>query len=156
VRHAGTGRRHACHCIPYGSTSAATSSPYENATANHYAPTLEATTIRVQDTPWWPDRGKDRQGGRLLCGVAHHTSPCIWIVRHACNSPSPWPIKGRWTPPPQGTRDNTRYDTTHAHSPILPQHLNSFRSLHQGLGGHASSPVLLVAAPLQAPRCWAI
>jgi hypothetical protein len=42
VRHAGTGRRHACHCIPYGSTSAATSGPCENATANHYAPTLEA------------------------------------------------------------------------------------------------------------------
>jgi hypothetical protein len=27
---------------------------------------------------------------------------------------------------------------------------------HLGLGGHASSPALLVAAPLQAPRCKAI
>jgi hypothetical protein len=51
VRHARTGRRHACHCIPYGLTSVATSSPSENATANHYAPALEATTVRVQDTP---------------------------------------------------------------------------------------------------------
>jgi hypothetical protein len=34
VRNAGTGRR---HCIPYGSTSTATSSPSEDATVNHYA-----------------------------------------------------------------------------------------------------------------------
>jgi hypothetical protein len=45
---------------------------------------------------------------------------------------------------------------------ILPQYL---QPLHQGLGGHASSPALLVEAPLQAPlvlsnivprahRCW--
>jgi hypothetical protein len=32
--------------------------------------------------------------------------------------------------------------------PNLPQHL---QPLHQGLGSHASSPALLVAAPLQAP-----
>jgi hypothetical protein len=51
VRHAGTGRRHACHCTPYGSTSTATSSPSEDATVNHYAPTLEASTVRVQDAP---------------------------------------------------------------------------------------------------------
>jgi hypothetical protein len=51
VRHAGTGRRHACHCTPYGSTSTATSSPSEDATVNHYALTLEAATVRVQDGP---------------------------------------------------------------------------------------------------------
>jgi hypothetical protein len=51
VRHAGTGRRHACHCIPYGSSSAIPSSPPGDITANHCAPTLEATTVRVQDTP---------------------------------------------------------------------------------------------------------
>jgi hypothetical protein len=51
VRHAGTGRRHACHCIPYGSSSTASSSPSEDATVNHCAPTLEAATVRVQDTP---------------------------------------------------------------------------------------------------------
>jgi hypothetical protein len=51
VRHAGTGRRHACHCTPYGSTSTATSSPSEDAPINHYAPTLEAATVRVQDAP---------------------------------------------------------------------------------------------------------
>jgi hypothetical protein len=48
--HAGTGRHHACHCIPYGSPSTASSSPSEDATANHWALTLEATTVRVQDT----------------------------------------------------------------------------------------------------------
>jgi hypothetical protein len=51
VRRAGTRRHHACHCIPYGSSSATPSSPPEDITANHCAPTLEATTIRVQDTP---------------------------------------------------------------------------------------------------------
>jgi hypothetical protein len=51
VRRAGTGRHHACHCIPYGSSSATPSSPPEDITANHCAPTLEATTVRVQDTP---------------------------------------------------------------------------------------------------------
>jgi hypothetical protein len=51
VGHAGTGHRHACHCIPYGSPSTAFSSPSEDATANHYALTLEAATVRVQDTP---------------------------------------------------------------------------------------------------------
>jgi hypothetical protein len=51
MRHAGTGRRHPCHCIPYGLPSTASSSPSEDATANHYAPTLEAATVRVQGTP---------------------------------------------------------------------------------------------------------
>jgi hypothetical protein len=51
VRHAGTGRRHACHCILYGLPSTASSSPSEDATVNHYAPTLEAATVRVQDKP---------------------------------------------------------------------------------------------------------
>jgi hypothetical protein len=47
----GTERRHACHCIPYGSPSMASSSPSEDAMVNHYAFTLEAATVRVQDTP---------------------------------------------------------------------------------------------------------
>jgi hypothetical protein len=37
VRHAGTGRRHAFHCIPYGSTSATPSSLLGDATANYCA-----------------------------------------------------------------------------------------------------------------------
>jgi hypothetical protein len=51
VRRARMGRHHACHCIPYGSLSATPSSPPEDITTNHCAPTLEATTVRVQDTP---------------------------------------------------------------------------------------------------------
>jgi hypothetical protein len=58
VGHAGTGRRHACHCIPYGSPSTASSIPFEDATANRYAPTLEAATVRVQDTLLRQDRGR--------------------------------------------------------------------------------------------------
>jgi hypothetical protein len=51
VGHAGTGHRHACHCIPYGSPSTASSSLTEDATADYYALTLEAATVRVQDRP---------------------------------------------------------------------------------------------------------
>jgi hypothetical protein len=51
VECAGTGRRHARHCAPYGSTSATPSSPPRDIAAIHRAPTLEATTVRVQDTP---------------------------------------------------------------------------------------------------------
>jgi hypothetical protein len=50
VRHAGTGRRHACHCIPYRSPSTASSSPSEDATVNQYAHTLESATVQAQDT----------------------------------------------------------------------------------------------------------
>jgi hypothetical protein len=50
VGHTRMGRHHACHCIPHGSPSTASSSPSEDTTVNHYAPTLEAATVRVQDT----------------------------------------------------------------------------------------------------------
>jgi hypothetical protein len=76
VGHAGTGRRHACHCAPYGSQSTASSSPFEDATANHYTFTLEAAPVPVWDTPQRQDLSKDRQDGRQLRGAAHHTSPC--------------------------------------------------------------------------------
>jgi hypothetical protein len=76
VEHAGTGCRHACHCTPYGSPSTASSSPFEDATANHYAFTLEAAPVPVRDTPQQQDHSKDRQDGRQLRGAARHTSPC--------------------------------------------------------------------------------
>jgi hypothetical protein len=40
--------------------------------------------------------------------------------------------------------------------PAFPRYWHSPQSRHLGLGGHASSPASLVAAPLQAPRCEAI
>jgi hypothetical protein len=95
VGHAGTERRHVCHCTPYGSPSMASLSPSEDATANHYAFTLEAAPVQVRDAPRRQDRGKDRQDGRQLPDAARHTPTCSQTVRHACNSPSPWSIKGR-------------------------------------------------------------
>jgi hypothetical protein len=76
VGHAGTGRRHACHCTPYGSPSTASSSPFEDAPVNYYAFTLEAATVRIQDSPRRQDRSKDCQDGRQLRGAARHTSTC--------------------------------------------------------------------------------
>jgi hypothetical protein len=51
VEHGGTGRHLTCHCAPYGPTSATPSNPPEDITAVCCTPTLEATTVRVQDTP---------------------------------------------------------------------------------------------------------
>jgi hypothetical protein len=76
VGHAGTGRRNACHCTPYGSPSTTSSSPSEDATANHYAFTLEVAPVQVRDAPRRQDRGKDRQDGRQLPGAVRHTSAC--------------------------------------------------------------------------------
>jgi hypothetical protein len=76
VGHAGTRRRHACHCTPYGSPSTAPSSPFEDATANHYAFTLEVALVPVRDAPRRQDQGKDRQDGRQHPGATRHTSTC--------------------------------------------------------------------------------
>jgi hypothetical protein len=76
VEHAGTGRRHACHCTPYGSPSTASSSPPEDATANHYAFTLETAPVQVRDAPRRQDRSKSRQDDRQLPGAARHTPTC--------------------------------------------------------------------------------
>jgi hypothetical protein len=70
VERAGTGRRHACHCTPYGSPSTASSSPPEDATANHYAFTLETAPVQVRDAPRRQDWSKGRQDGRQLPGAA--------------------------------------------------------------------------------------
>jgi hypothetical protein len=78
-------------------------------------------------------------------------------VRYACKSPSPWPIKGRAIPQPQGTQDNTRRRavitrTLSAFATILAlASINTFGTWRPGLlSRHACSP------PLRAPRCNAI
>jgi hypothetical protein len=76
VGHAGTGRHHACHCTPYVPPSTASSSPPEDATANHYAFTLEAAPVQVRNAPRRQDRGKDPQDGRQLPDAVRHTPTC--------------------------------------------------------------------------------
>jgi hypothetical protein len=76
VGHAGTGRRHACHCIPYGSPSTASSSPPEDATANHYAFTLKVAPVQVRNAPRRQDRSKSRPDDRRVPGAARHTPSC--------------------------------------------------------------------------------
>jgi hypothetical protein len=102
IEHAGTGRRHACYCTSYGSLSTAPSSPPEDAPVNHHASTLEVAPVQAQDKPRHRDWSKIRQDGRQLRGTIRHAATRSEIVRHACKSPSPWPIKGRRSPPPQG------------------------------------------------------
>jgi hypothetical protein len=41
------------------------------------------------------NRSMVRQDDRQLHGIVRHTTTRSEIVRHACTSPSPWPIKGR-------------------------------------------------------------
>jgi hypothetical protein len=64
-------------------------------------------------------------------------------VRYACKSPSPWPIKGRAIPQPQGTQDNTQRQTVITRT--LSRYWHLPQSIPPGLGGHASSPATLVA-----------
>jgi hypothetical protein len=47
VGHAGTGRRHACYCTPYGSSSTAPSSPPGDTPVNHCASTLEVAPVQA-------------------------------------------------------------------------------------------------------------
>jgi hypothetical protein len=68
------GRRHACHCTPYGSPLTAPSIPHGDAPVNHYASTLEAAPVQEQGTPRRRDRSKIRQDGRHLHGTVRHTS----------------------------------------------------------------------------------
>jgi hypothetical protein len=107
VEHAGTGRRHACYCTAYGSSSTAPSSPPEDAPVNHHASTLEVAPVQAQDAPQRRDWSKIRQDGRQLHDTVCHTTTRSEIVWHACKSPSPWSIKGRRLPSPRGTRHGT-------------------------------------------------
>jgi hypothetical protein len=124
VEHAETGRRHASHCAAYGTLSAAPSSPPEGAPVNHYAPTLEAAPVRVQDTSRRRDWSKIRQDGRQLPSTVRHAATRSKIVRHACKSPSPWSIKGRRSPHRRGMGQRITFTFTPSASPRywhLPQ-----------------------------------
>jgi hypothetical protein len=153
VRHTGTERHHACYCTMYGPPSTAPSSPPGDAPVNCYASTLEAAPVQAQGTPRHHDWDKIRQDGHQLPSTVRHAAAHSKIVRHACKSPSPWSIKGRRSPRRRGIGQRTV--DTHTLS-VSPRYWHSPQSLHLGLGGHASSPALLVAAPLQARRCKAI
>jgi hypothetical protein len=155
LKRTGTRHHHACHCASYGPLLTAPSNRPAGGgrTTNHYATTLEAAPVRAQDAPRRPDRSKIRQDGRQLRGTARHASTHRRIVRHACKLLSPWPIKGRATPQPQGTQ--RRIAITHtlsAFTTILAlASINTSGTWRPGLlSRHACSP------PLRAPRCKAI
>jgi hypothetical protein len=94
---------------------------------------------------------KIRQDGRQLHGTARHASTRRRIVRHACKSLSPWPIKGRAIPQLQGTtRDDGQ--RSHARFPPSPRYWHLPQSIPPGLGGPASSPTTFVA-PLYEHHC---
>jgi hypothetical protein len=90
------------------------------------------------------DWNEIRQDGRQLHGTARHASTHRRIVRHACKSPSPWPIKGRAIPQPQGTTGDDE-ERSPTRSPPSPRYWHSPQSIPLGLGGQASSPTTLVA-----------
>jgi hypothetical protein len=94
VEYAGTGRRHACYCTSYGSSSTAPSSPPGDARVNNCASTLEVAPVQAQGAPRCRDWSKIRQDDRKLPGTVRHAITRSEIVWHACKSLSPWPIKG--------------------------------------------------------------
>jgi hypothetical protein len=107
VENARTGRCHTRYCTSYGSSSMAPSSPPGDAPVNHHASTLEVALVQAQGTPRRHDWSKIRQDDRQLPGTIRHTTPRSEIVRHACKSLSPWPIKGRRPPPAAGGHGST-------------------------------------------------
>jgi hypothetical protein len=143
----GAGRHHTCRCTSYGPPSTAPSSlsADDDRTANHYATTLEAAPVRAQDAPRRHDWNEIRQDGRQLHNTAHHAFTRRRIVWHACKSLSPWPIKGRAIPQPQGTASGDDGRRPHACFPPSPRYWHLPQSIPLGLGGQASSPSALVA-----------
>jgi hypothetical protein len=92
----------------------------------------------------------DHPDDRPLYTVARRAPTRSQVARRACNSPPPCPIKGDASPQPRGEegdelRRTQRIVHSLSYSPITSP------ATHQGLGSHASSPALLVLAPLQAP-----
>jgi hypothetical protein len=89
----------------------------------------------------------DHPDDRPLYTVARRAPTRSQVARRACNSPPPWPIKGEASPQPRGDESGGTQRIVHSpsYSPITSP------ATHQGLGSHASSPTLLVLAPLQAP-----
>jgi hypothetical protein len=151
IEHAGTGRRHTCHCSSYGPLSMAPSSPLEATPVNHYASTLEATPVRAQDAPRRRDWNQIRQDGHQLYGTVRHTATHIEIVQRACKLLPPWPIKGGAAPSCRGqSRDVGQHHSLALRLPTILA-LASIKPL--GLGGHTYSPTSLVVTPLRAPRC---
>jgi hypothetical protein len=92
---AGTRRRHDHHCATYGPPSTVLSNRPSTTTGRPTTtpPPLEASPMRAQDAPQCHDWNEIRQDGHQLHNTAHHASTRRRIVRHACKSLSPCPIK---------------------------------------------------------------
>jgi hypothetical protein len=147
LRCTGTGRHHTYRCTLYGppSTTPSSLSADDDRTANRYATTLEAAPVRAQDVPRRHDWNEIHQDGRQLHDIARHASTCRRIVRYVCKSSSPWPIKGREIPQPQGTTTRDDGQRSHARFPPSPRYWQLPQSIPLGLGGQTSSPTTLVA-----------
>jgi hypothetical protein len=147
----GTRHRHNGHCATYGSRQRhLRTGPPRRQSTNHYTAALEAAPVRAQDGARRFNRSGIRQDGRQLHNIVRHTSTRREIVRHACKLLPPWPIKGEAAPSRRDTGRRTAITHTLSAFPTILA-LASIKPL--GLGGHASSPALLVATPLRAPRC---
>jgi hypothetical protein len=82
--------------------------------------TGRSTTTPLPSKPRRHDRNEIRQDDRQLHDTAHHAFIRKRILRHACKSLSPWPIKGRVIPQPQGGHDNREQHTrTHPASTTI-------------------------------------
>jgi hypothetical protein len=128
--------------------------PGGSRTTNHYAATLEAAPVRVQDTPRRLDWSRICQGVRQLRGTARHASTRRKIVWHACKLLPPWPIKERAVP---SCRGDGRQRTAITRTPSVFATILALASINTSgtwrpslLSRHACSP------PLRAPRCNAI
>jgi hypothetical protein len=154
LKHTGTGRRPARHCTSYRSPLTAPSRRPTGGgrTANLCTTTLEAAPVWAQDSPRCPNRSEIRQDGHQLRGTTRHAFARRRIVRHACKLLSPWLIKGRAIPQPQGGQRRTTLSRLSPSTPIL-----AFASINtSGTWRTSLLSRLACSTPLQAPRCDAI
>jgi hypothetical protein len=159
----GTGCRNACHCTSYGPPLTTPSSRPTGGgrTANLYATTLEVAPVWAQDSPRCPNGSEIHQDSRQLRGTARHASTHRRIVWHACKLLSPWPIKGRAIPQPQGGQRRAALSRLSPFTPILAlTPINTSGTWRPDLlSRHACSPLYEHHGTMQysAPRahhCW--
>jgi hypothetical protein len=111
----GTRHRHDDHCATYRPPVNGTLelARHDGRSTSYCPDTLEAAPVRAQDTPRRLNGSGIRQDGRQLYDTVRHTATRRKIVRHACKSSSPWPIKGRAVPQPRG---HGTTDSDHSHA----------------------------------------
>jgi hypothetical protein len=150
-RHGGIRRHPARRCASYGRPLAASSSQHTGGerTEDSYAATLEAAPggyMARHDVPPAARFTRTAIYSTALRAIPSHVAR---TVRHACKSPSPWPIKGGASSLAAGGRQTTLTHALSTFTTILV--LASIKP--SGTLRTCFLSRLACSSPVQAPRC---